>query len=139
MLQSNGVRVKTRSKKCGQYEISGPTSFYSDPIRFRFGPHSLRESVRRSNKTAIASLEIEFLSSRPPSFSLTGYANQVTCVNDHASFEIAIVDAESMDTVCIGELNTRGAGLMFVGTKSTAKSLVKGLIKEWDSAGHPHR
>ena len=66
----------------------------------------------------------------------TGYANQVSFSYDHASFEIAIVDAQSMDTVWIGELDTRGAGLLFTGSKSTAKGLVKGLIREWKSAGH---
>lgn len=66
----------------------------------------------------------------------TGYATQVTFHNDHASFEVALVDIDTKDTVWIGELDTRGAGLMFVGSKSTAKGLVKGLVKEWGKVGH---
>lgn len=66
----------------------------------------------------------------------TGYATQMSVARDHASFEIALVDAESMRTAWVGSLSTRGAGLLFVGPKDTAKSLVKGLIKEWKSAGH---
>ena len=66
----------------------------------------------------------------------TGYATQVTYHSDHASFEIALVDINTKDTVWIGELDTRGAGLLFTGSKSTAKGLVKGLVKEWDKAGH---
>lgn len=66
----------------------------------------------------------------------TGYATQVTYARDHADFEIAIVDAASMRTVWIGSLSTRGAGLLFVGPKDTAKSLSKNLIKEWKRAGH---
>ena len=66
----------------------------------------------------------------------TGYATQVTYHSDHASFEIALVDIDSKDTVWIGELDTRGAGLMFVGSKSTAKGLTKGLVKEWKRVGH---
>ena len=66
----------------------------------------------------------------------SGYATQTVFHYDNASFQIALVDADSKDTVWIGELDTRGAGLLFTGQKSTAKSLVKGLIKEWKSAGH---
>ena len=66
----------------------------------------------------------------------TGYATQVTYHSDHASFEIALVDINTKDIVRIGELDTRGAGLLFTGSKSTAKDLVKGLVKEWDKAGH---
>ena len=66
----------------------------------------------------------------------TGYATQISYVRDNASFEIALVDAESHRTAWIGELDTRGAGLMFVGAKSTAKSLVKGLVSELQNAGH---
>ena len=66
----------------------------------------------------------------------TGYATQMSVARDHAAFEIAIVDAESMRTVWKGDLATRGAGLLFVGSKSTAKGLVKGLLREWKSAGH---
>ncbi|HNP64945.1 MAG TPA: hypothetical protein PKH39_13495 [Woeseiaceae bacterium] len=66
----------------------------------------------------------------------TGYATQVTFHSDHASFEIALVDIDTKDTIWIGELDTRGAGLLYTGSKSTAKGLVKGLIKEWDRAGH---
>ena len=66
----------------------------------------------------------------------TGYATQVTYHSDHASFEIALVDIDSKDTVWMGELDTRGAGLLFVGSKSTAKSLTKGLVKEWKRVGH---
>ena len=62
----------------------------------------------------------------------TGYATQISYVRDNASFEIALVDAESHRTAWIGELDTRGAGLMFVG----AKSLVKGLVSELQNAGH---
>lgn len=69
----------------------------------------------------------------------SGYATQVTYVRDHASFEIALVDAESRQTVWIGNLDTRGAGMLFVGSKSTAKGLVKGLIREWKSTGMIHR
>lgn len=68
--------------------------------------------------------------------STTGYASQISIARDHTSFEIAIVDAQSMRTVWIGELDTRGAGLLFVGNKSTAKGLVKGLLREWKTAGH---
>ena len=32
--------------------------------------------------------------------------------------------------------DTRGAGLLFTGQKSTASGLVKGLVREWKSAGH---
>jgi len=46
------------------------------------------------------------------------------------------VDIDTKDTVWIGELDTRGAGLLFTGSKSTAKGLIKGLVKEWDRAGH---
>ena len=66
----------------------------------------------------------------------TGYATQTSIARDHASFEIAIVDAESMRTAWIGNLNTRGAGLLFTGAKSTAKALVKGLMREWKTSGH---
>jgi hypothetical protein len=66
----------------------------------------------------------------------SGYATQVTYHSDHASFEIALVDIDTKDTVWIGELDTRGAGLLFTGSKSTAKGLIKGLVKEWDRAGH---
>ena len=66
----------------------------------------------------------------------TGYATQISVARDHADFEIAIVDAESMRTVWIGSLSTRGAGLLFVGPKDTAKSLSKNLIKEWKRVGH---
>ena len=66
----------------------------------------------------------------------TGYATQVSVARDHAAFKIALVDAESMRTVWTGDLSTRGAGLLFVGPKSTAKGLAKGLIREWKSAGH---
>lgn len=68
----------------------------------------------------------------------TGYATQVSVARDHADFEIAIVDATSMRTVWIGSLSTRGAGLLFVGPKDTAKSLSKNLIKEWKRTGHLH-
>ena len=66
----------------------------------------------------------------------TGYATQMSVARDHASFEIAVVDAKTKRTAWIGNLSTRGAGLLFVGPKDTAKSLVKGLIKEWKAAGH---
>lgn len=66
----------------------------------------------------------------------TGYATQVTFHRDKASFEIALVDVGTKDTVWIGELDTRGAGLLFTGSKSTAKGLVKGVIREWKKAGH---
>lgn len=66
----------------------------------------------------------------------TGYATQVTFRSDQTSFEIALVDVDSKDTVWIGDLDTRGAGLLFVGAKSTAKGLVKGLLKEWKKVGH---
>jgi len=66
----------------------------------------------------------------------TGYVTQTTIVRDQTSFNITIVDTESRKNVWIGELDTRGAGLLFVGNKSTAKSLAKGLVREWKSAGH---
>ena len=66
----------------------------------------------------------------------TGYASQATFHSDHANFEIALVDMDTKDTVWIGDLDTRGAGLLFTGSKSTAKGLVKGLLKEWKQAGH---
>ena len=66
----------------------------------------------------------------------TGYATQISVARDHADFQIAIVDAASMRTVWIGDLSTRGAGLLFVGPKDTAKSLSKNLIKEWKRVGH---
>lgn len=66
----------------------------------------------------------------------SGTITQVKFYSDNASFSIAIVDAESGDTVWIGELDTRGAGLLFTGQKSTANGLVKGLVREWKSAGH---
>lgn len=66
----------------------------------------------------------------------TGYATQMSYHSDHASFEIALVDIDTKDTVWIGELDTRGAGLLFTGSNSTAKGLAKGLVKEWDRAGH---
>jgi len=66
----------------------------------------------------------------------TGQAVQVQYSSDHASFEIALVDVATEDTVWIGSLDTRGAGLMFTGLKSTAKGLVKGLVNELQSAGH---
>jgi len=69
----------------------------------------------------------------------TGYATQINFVRDHASFEIALVDAESRRTVWIGNLDTRGAGVLFTGSKSTAKGLVKGLFREWKSSGMIHR
>ena len=69
----------------------------------------------------------------------TGYATQIQLHFDHASFEIALVDIATQDTVWIGSLDTRGAGLMFTGAKSTAKGLVKGLMREWRSAGHLQR
>lgn len=66
----------------------------------------------------------------------TGYATQVTVHRDKASFEIALVDVDTRDTVWIGQLDTRGAGLLFTGSKSTAKGLVKGVVKEWKKVGH---
>ncbi len=66
----------------------------------------------------------------------TGFATQVTYAHDYASFEIAIVDTESMRTVWVGNLATRGSGLLFVGAKSTAKSLAKNLVREWKRVGH---
>ena len=66
----------------------------------------------------------------------TGYATQVSVLRDHVSFDIALVDAESHRTAWIGELSTRGAGMLFVGPKSTAKGLAKGLLKELQRAGH---
>lgn len=66
----------------------------------------------------------------------TGYATQVTVHRDNASFEIALVDVDTKDTVWIGQLDTRGAGLLFTGSKSTAKGLVKGVVKEWRKVGH---
>ena len=66
----------------------------------------------------------------------TGRINQMKFIRDSASFQIAIVDTETANTVWIGELDTRGAGLLFVGNKSTAKGLVKHLTKEWKAAGH---
>lgn len=66
----------------------------------------------------------------------TGYASQATFHSDHANFEIALVDMDSKDTVWVGDLDTRGAGLLFTGSKSTAKGLAKGLFKEWKKAGH---
>lgn len=68
----------------------------------------------------------------------TGYVTQTSVARDHVNFEIAIVDAASMRTVWLGNLSTRGAGLLFVGPKDTAKSLSKNLIKEWKRAGHLH-
>ncbi|MGI9199602.1 MAG: hypothetical protein ACR2QL_00985 [Woeseiaceae bacterium] len=68
----------------------------------------------------------------------TGYVTQTSVARDHVDFEIAIVDATSMRTVWLGNLSTRGAGLLFVGPKDTAKSLSKNLIKEWKRAGHLH-
>lgn len=69
----------------------------------------------------------------------TGYATQVQYMRDHASFEIALVDVISQDTVWFGRLDTQGAGLLFVGEKNTAKALAKGLIKEWKSGGQLSR
>lgn len=66
----------------------------------------------------------------------TTQATQIQYFSDHASFEIALVDVATQDTVWIGDLDTRGAGLLFTGTKSTAKGLVKGLVRELQSAGH---
>ena len=66
----------------------------------------------------------------------TGYAGPVTVVRDHASFEIALIDTGSRRTVWVGNLDTRGAGLLFVGTKDTAESLVAGLVREWRARGH---
>ncbi len=66
----------------------------------------------------------------------TGHVNQFTFSRDATSFGIAIVDAQSRRTVWLGRLDTRGAGLLFIGNKSTAKGLVKGLLKEWKTAGH---
>lgn len=68
----------------------------------------------------------------------TGYATQMSVARDHADFEIAIVDAATMRTVWVGNLSTRGAGLLFVGPKDTAKSLSKNLVKEWKRVGHLH-
>ncbi len=66
----------------------------------------------------------------------TGYATQVTIHRDNASFEISLVDIDTIETVWVGQLDTRGAGLLFTGAKSTAKGLVKGLVKEWKKVGH---
>ena len=66
----------------------------------------------------------------------TATATQVQYFSDHASFEIALVDVDTQDTVWIGSLDTRGAGMLFTGQKSTAKSLAKGLVRELQSAGH---
>jgi len=66
----------------------------------------------------------------------TAQATQIQYFSDHASFEIALVDVATQDTVWIGDLATRGAGLLFTGSKSTAKGLVKGLVRELQSAGH---
>ena len=68
--------------------------------------------------------------------STYGNATVVSVFRDHADFEIALIDAESTQTVWKGRLGTRGSGMLFTGEKSTAKGLVKGLIKEWKSAGH---
>jgi len=66
----------------------------------------------------------------------TGYVSQPTFVRDQTTFSITIVDAESKRNVWIGELDTRGAGLLFVGNKSTAKGLAKGLVRELRDANH---
>ena len=66
----------------------------------------------------------------------TAQATQIQYFSDHASFEIALVDVATQDTVWIGDLDTRGAGMLFTGSKSTAKGLVKGLVRELQSAGH---
>jgi hypothetical protein len=62
-------------------------------------------------------------------------ATHVSVVRDFTSFEISLVDAESRQTAWLGRLDTRGAGVLFVGNKSTAKGLVKGLFKEWKRSG----
>lgn len=64
-----------------------------------------------------------------------GSATQVSFTRDQATFAIALVDAKTQDTVWMGELETRGSGTLFTGGKSTIKGLVKGLVKEWKSAG----
>ena len=66
----------------------------------------------------------------------TGTATQATFVRDSASFEMALIDVESHRKVWIGELDTRGAGLLFVGNKSTASGLVKALVRELKEKGH---
>ncbi len=38
--------------------------------------------------------------------------------------------------VWVADLDTRAAGFLYVGTKKTAKSLVKTLVKDWRDNGH---
>lgn len=66
----------------------------------------------------------------------TGTISQGTMLNDYASFSIALIDTESRRTAWVGELDTRAGGLLFVGSKKTAKSLVNGLLRELEEAGH---
>jgi len=65
----------------------------------------------------------------------TGTATQVSFVSDFASFSAALVDTDSERTVWLGRVDTQGNGTLFVGNKSTAKGLVKGVLKAWKAAG----
>jgi hypothetical protein len=65
-----------------------------------------------------------------------GSAMIVRGVRDQTSFDIRLIDVGTERVAWLGQLDTRGHGTLFVGYKSTAKGLVKGLAKEWQAIGY---
>lgn len=66
----------------------------------------------------------------------SGSATVMTIEKDVTEFEMTLMDIETSRTVWVGDLKTKGSGSFFVGSKSTASGLVKGLTKELEKAGH---